>query len=327
MWRTFDIRVRVDVQGAKGPVQLWLPLLPSTSTAYQRTITQEWSSNAQTIRPAEGSPSVGMLAASWSEGESPHVMLTMSVATSGHSVPLEPRIPAEALSREQRARFLSATALIPTDGLVLERARQITRGHHTPLSRARAIYDWIVENTFRDPAIRGCGTGDIRWMLQSGSLGGKCADLNALFVGLCRSIGLPARDLYGIRVAESRQFKSLGRSGDITSAQHCRAEVFIENIGWVPVDPADVRKVVLEERPGATLADPDVRRVRELLFGSWEMNWVAFNDGHDVRLPGSSGKALPFFMYPHLEVNGLRRDSLDAAAFRYQISVTETPSA
>ena len=66
------------------------------------------------------------------------------------------------------------------------------------------------------------------------SLGGKCADLNALFVGLCRAIGLPARDLYGIHVAQSSRFKSLGRAGDITSAQHCRAEVFIERIGWVP---------------------------------------------------------------------------------------------
>ena len=137
---------------------------------------------------------------------------------------------------------------------------------------------------------------------------------------------MPARDLYGIRVAESSRFKSLGRAGDITSAQHCRAEVFIERIGWVPVDPADVRKMVLEERPGATLDDRDVRRARELLFGSWEMNWVAFNDGHDLRLPGSTGKPLPYFMYPQLEVNGVRRDSLDPAAFRYQITVVEIPS-
>jgi transglutaminase-like putative cysteine protease len=41
--------------------------------------------------------------------------------------------------------------------------------------------------------------------------------------------------------------KSLGKSGDITKAQHCRAEVYIDGKGWFPVDPADVRKVVLEE--------------------------------------------------------------------------------
>ena len=40
-------------------------------------------------------------------------------------------------------------------------------------------------------------------MLETGNLGGKCADLNALFAGLCRSVGVPARDYYGLRVAPS----------------------------------------------------------------------------------------------------------------------------
>ena len=71
------------------------------------------------------------------------------------------------------------------------------------LEKARAIYDWIVENTFRDPKTRGCGVGDIRFMLESKNLSGKCADLNALYVGLARAAGLPARDVYGVRVAPS----------------------------------------------------------------------------------------------------------------------------
>src|SRR5256886_9266876 len=32
-------------------------------------------------------------------------------------------------------------------------------------------------------SVRGCGIGDISWMLETRNLGGKCADLNALFVG------------------------------------------------------------------------------------------------------------------------------------------------
>ena len=51
--------------------------------------------------------------------------------------------------------------------------------------------------------MRGCGVGDIKAMLETGNFGGKCADLNALFVGLCRSVGIPARDIYGVRVAPS----------------------------------------------------------------------------------------------------------------------------
>ena len=95
------------------------------------------------------------------------------------------------------------------------------------------------------------------------------------------------------------------------------------NIGWIPVDPADVRKLILEERPNATLDDPYVATVRHVLFGSWEMNWIAYNDAHDVVLPGSTGKPLPFLMYPQAEVGGVRRDSLDPASFKYTITARE----
>src|SRR6185436_20004046 len=108
-------------------------------------------------------------------------------------------------------------------------ANAITKGAGTDLEKARAIYDWVVDNTFRDPKVQGCGVGDIRFMLESGNLGGKCADINALFVGLCRASGIPARDVYGLRVAPSEKGpRSLGlASADATRAQHYRAEVYL----------------------------------------------------------------------------------------------------
>src|SRR5207237_4631623 len=108
---------------------------------------------------------------------------------------------------------------VPVDDIVGERSRAIGKGAGKDPGKARAIYEWIVENTFRDPKTLGCGIGDIRGMLETRNLGGKCADLNALFVGLARAAGVPARDLYGIRAADSKEFKSLGKSGDITKAQ------------------------------------------------------------------------------------------------------------
>ena len=181
----------------------------------------------------------------------------------------------------------------------------ITKGRSTDLAKARAVYDWIVENTVQDADVRGCGLGDIRGMLEMKNLSGKCADLNALFVGLARAAGLPARDLYGLRVAPSTQFTSLGRAGgNVTTAQHCRAEVWADNYGWIPVDP-------------------DVAKPREALFGSWEMNWIAYNDAHDVVLPGSKGQPLPFLMYPQAEVAEARLDSLDPEHFTYTITARE----
>jgi Transglutaminase-like enzymes, putative cysteine proteases len=66
-------------------------------------------------------------------------------------------------------------------------------------------------------------------MIKTGNLNGKCADLNALYVGLARSVGLPARDVYGIRVVPSQfGYKALGAgSENVTKAQHCRAEVWL----------------------------------------------------------------------------------------------------
>jgi len=221
--------------------------------------------------------------------------------------------------------FKKPSKLIKTDGIVADTARGITQGKKSDVDKARAIYAWIVDNTFRDPKVRGCGIGDISTMLETGYLGGKCADLNALYVGLARAAGLPARDVYGVRCAASSEFKSLGKADDITGAQHCRAEVYLTGYGWVPVDPADVRKVVLEENPPELLPldDSKVQRARAKLFGAWEMNWLPYNYSHDVKLPQSNGPEIGFLMYPQGETANGRKDSLDPKNFSYTIKTKE----
>jgi transglutaminase-like putative cysteine protease len=223
------------------------------------------------------------------------------------------------------ARYVAATDLLPTDGIVKETSSKIVKGARTDLEKTAALYEWIADNTFRDPKTRGCGTGDIKFMLENNVLGGKCADLNALFVAFARAEGIPARDVYGVRVAPSKLgYKSLGRGGgDITNAQHCRAEVYLSGYGWVPMDPADVRKVILEEDGGKKPDDPMVLAARKRLYGSWEMNWLAYNYAHDLALPGSSRGKVGFLMYPQAETTDGRLDSLDAANFKYTILAKE----
>ena len=95
----------------------------------------------------------------------------------------------------------------------------------------------------------------------------------------------------------------------------------------MPVDPADVRKVILEEPPGNLPAESDaVRKAREALFGSWEMNWIGFNFALDVALPGSAGLTVGYFMYPQGETANGRIDPFDADNFKYEITSREIAS-
>jgi transglutaminase-like putative cysteine protease len=314
-WRRFEITYHISMSGSGTPVRLWVPV-PQDALDYQRVIDLSWRSPVAARVLWEPASRAPIVAAAWTEpGIAREIEIVAQVATRDRSG-FYPDA-----SHEELSEYLKPTASSPNDGIVLQKAREIVGARTAPLEKARAIYDWIVDHTYRRAETRGCGLGNIAFMLKSGDLGGKCADINSLFVGLARSGGLPARDFFGIRVADSKVTRSLGKSGNITKAQHCRAEVYIENKGWLPVDPADVRKVVLEEQ--VPIDSEKVKMLRERLFGSWEMNWVGFNYARDFTLPGQQDGPIGFLMYPYAETAHGAKDSLDPDAFTYKITSNE----
>ena len=326
-WRTFEVVTRVELPRSPEVTRLWIPAGLTVETPYQKTLSNKFQVEGGTAKILDHNGSgLGIVSAEFPSGGAPVLTLVTQVSTRNYSVDLSMPGNAPKLNPAELRHFTEPTKMLPTDGIVGQKAAEITLNARTDLQKARAIYEWIVDNTFRNPKTQGCGVGNIRFMLESGDLSGKCADLNSLFVGLARAAGLPARDVFGIRVAKSNLgYKSLGTSSEIVSkAQHCRAEVYLTGYGWVPVDPADVRKVVLEEPPGnRTLDDDLVKKARTKLFGSWEMNWMAYNFASDVSLPGRNGAALPFFMYPQAETAGKRSDSLSPDTFKYEITAKE----
>ena len=322
-WKSFTLTMRLNIQDTERATRVWLPL-PNSVDAYQQTLDTRWSGTAPQAEifrdPIYGAP---MLYAEWTAQGPRELVVTSQIKTLDRSnIPASTARADVPVNPPAVRQFLLPTKHIPTDGIVLTTAKDATRGATTPVEQARAIYDWVVDNSFRDPKVKGCGRGDIKGMLETGNLGGKCADINSLFVGLCRALGIPARENFGMRVGPSRHFKSLGKVGDVTGAQHCRAEFYVHALGWVPVDPADVRKVVLEEK--LALNDPAVQKIREQLFGNWEMNWVEFNHARDFVLnPVSAISPINFLMYPRAEVAGSPRDELDAKSFVYQLESKE----
>ena len=326
-WRTFEVTTRVEVLKPSGMTRIWVPAALVSKAPFQKTISNTFNAEGGSAKNIESQvDGLGIIAAEFPSEVKPVLIVTSRITTKNCVVDFSAPGKAPKEIQAELEYYLRPTKLLPTDGIVKETALEITKGAKTDLEKARAIYEWIVDNTFRNPKTRGCGNGDIRFMLESKDLGGKCADLNSLFVGLARSAGLPARDVYGVRVAKSELgYKSLGPSTEnVTKAQHCRAEVYVDSYGWIPVDPADVRKVVLEEPPGnLALDDAMVKNARARLFGSWEMNWMAYNYAHDVALPGSSRAPVGFLMYPQAETAAGRLDCLDPDGFKYEIKSRE----
>lgn len=326
-WRTFEVTTRVEVLQPAGVARAWLPI-PVVNSEYQRTLGDRWSGNAKIMRPmTEGKHGASMLYAEFAAGEAaPVVELTSRFRAQSRAVDWSKKVAVTADPAELRT-WTEPTDLMPLDGIVKTTADDITRGETTDVEKVRAIYNWILANTYREPKVRGCGVGDIKTMLETRNFGGKCGDINALFVGLARAVGVPARDIYGVRVAPSAfGYKALGAgSANISKAQHCRSEVFLKDYGWVAMDPADVGKVAREEtKEWLKLDHPLVQAVRPKLFGGWEGNWLAFNTAHDVALPhATKGGKLGFLMYPQAETADGRRDSLDPDNFKYTMTARE----
>ena len=328
-WRSFEIVTRLEIAATNGATQAWVPLPAFDAPEWFKPGGSTWTTNAASAEiRTDAKYGSQHLHLTWTGTDKPAtVSVTSKFATRDRAFDLSKPGTAGQLSDRERKLYTDPTTLIPTDGIVKETADKIVAGARTDLEKARLIYEWVVENTFRDPKARGCGWGDIKAMLETGNMGGKCGDINALFVGLARSVGIPARDVYGIRVARSAfGYRELGAGGpDVSRAQHCRAEVWLAGRGWVAMDPADVGKVMRLETP-EWLKDPNApvaAPVYRALFGGWEGNWMAYNVAHDVALPGSRGAKVGFLMYPQAETRGERIDSLDPETFKYKITARE----
>ncbi len=215
-----------------------------------------------------------------------------------------------AWNRADFAAFLEPSSLGPIDGEVGRLADRITVGKRGVRDKAKAIYDWVCENMYRDPATCGCGTGDVCALLQKP--GGKCTDIHSVFVALCRAAGVPARELFGLRLGRREVV-------DITKWQHCWAEFYLPGYGWVPVDPADVRKMMLKH--DLKLKDAETRKYRDYFWGAWDPYRVRLAIGRDLILnPPQQGEALNNFGYPYAEVGGRALDWLDPKNFKYKFT-------
>jgi len=202
------------------------------------------------------------------------------------------------LSEEERRFFephLAPDALVPIDGVIAERARRIVGAETRPAVQARRLYDAVLADMTYDKSRPGWGRGDAVWACGSGF--GNCTDFHSLFIGMARSLGIPARFFMGFSIPSERG------EGTI-EGYHCWASFYVSEHGWIPIDLSEA-----DRHP----------ELAEYYFGGWTEDRVAFAEGRDLVLPWQEEKTpLNFFLAPYLEVDGLRSDERVAAEYRYR---------
>ncbi len=321
-WRSFDLRTQIELKHPQGKTRLWLPLTQYRDNAWERSLGHSWQGNFCAVGIYRD-PVAGMevLYADWPETEkSPALQVISRIATQDRHFDITRRN-AGTESTEILRCCLQSTQDMPVDGIVRRTAEQAVGRIKDPVAVGKAIYDWVVEHA--EYASQGAGRArqGVGELLADGRLAGKSHEITLLFVALCRSIGLPARPVFGLRMGTSRLSGNLGILGELNAAQHCRAEFYAPGYGWIPVDPADVLRASREgDSTLATVPRPPV--LKKLLFGFWEMNWVGFNSAQDIALPGSSGAQISCLDLPVAENDVGRFDARDSGHMTYSVTAS-----
>lgn len=208
--------------------------------------------------------------------------------------------------------YLAANDYLPSDNpKVKALAEKAVKGKKGTLARARAVYGWTIANTHRDNSVKGCGLGQAIRTLTEANGGGKCADISSVFITVARAAGIPARDVFGLRTK--------GKDGAITGDFHCWAEFYLPGTGWVQVDPADVRKAMLNEKLG--LGDQATKKYTEFFWNGDDLFRIALNRGeHGALFNGMKAEPVGYFMYPYAEVDGKALDYFDPKNFEFAVS-------
>jgi transglutaminase-like putative cysteine protease len=183
--------------------------------------------------------------------------------------------------------YLQPDKLVPINAQIKQWATEVTRGKKTDLEKARAIYDYTLATMKYDKSGQGWGRGDILYACDVKR--GNCTDFHAVFIGFCRSLGIPARFAIGFPLPEKRG------EGEIPG-YHCWAEFYLKGYGWVPVDASEAWK------------NP---QKRDYFFGSHDENRVQLSSGRDIILrPRQQSGPLNYFVYPYAEADGKPVDTI-----------------
>lgn len=210
------------------------------------------------------------------------------------SAQLLARGPVDEPSPRELQRNLRADRLVTLSPRIRRIADEVTAGRTTPLTQARAIYDYVLAEMVYDKTRPGWGKGDSERACDIKA--GNCTDFHSLFISLARAKGIPARFLIGFSLPQKG-------SGSV-SGYHCWAEFHVGGLGWIAVDPSEASKS----------SDPVLRN---FLFGNLQADRIEFTAGRDLVLDPQTVEPVNYLIYPYAEADG-RPAGVGAIALDYR---------
>ncbi len=179
------------------------------------------------------------------------------------------------------SRFLGSNGLVPIDGRVAEEAALVVEENISDLEKIEKLYWHLNKSMQYDKSGDGWGNGDALFACDYRK--GNCTDIHSLFIGMARSLNIPARFVIGFPLPADK-------ATAVIPGYHCWAEFYLPQFGWIPVDISEAIK-----HPEKV----------DYFFGRLDPNRVSFSIGRDIKLPSAFGEeSLNYFIYPYVLVDG-----------------------
>ncbi len=267
----FEFRYQATLPEIKGAARCWLPLAGSDD--YQKVTVKSVTvpGTQKTLTDSAHGNSV--------------LFLQLGPEDSGKQLEIVYEVErleksAYAGDPDEASKHLRPERMVPADERIKGIADKAVEGKKGDLVRARALYDHVVEEMRYMKFGDGWGQGNAVYACDS--LYGNCTDYHAYFIGLARSIGIPARFAIGAAIPSERNDGG-------TDGYHCWAEFYADGKWW-PVDISEADKF---------------SALSMYFFGHHPANRFEFTSGRDLVLdPGPASGPINFLAYPFLEVEG-----------------------
>lgn len=268
----FEFNYQVQLPEINAPAKMWIPIARSDSFQTVEIKSMIVPGKYQLLREEEYGNTILYVELAPSQSRE-KLEITYQVKRLEKGVVEDPgQIP---------ARYLEAHAMVPVGGRFTEIAKeaQRKRGSATDLMRARALYDYVIDN-MRYMKYGNFGKGDSNYACDLRT--GNCSEFHSFFISLARSSGIPARFAIGASIPSERN------EGGI-DGYHCWAEFYADGKWW-PIDISEGNKYTA---------------LATYYFGHHPANRIELSRGRDLEVkPSPMSGPINFLAYPLLEVDG-----------------------